>query len=148
MRVGRTSRLAACLLIVAAEVPAPCLCACICCCGSNVKSQLHVVCSSVLASTNWKAQNEHGATQPWLLRTMFKNGFKNPVGALTMAGIFFLPLAVYVHAFEVRLPWLDGTLLHAVSAVLCLGKVLGTWAEFWVMSVYLSHVLDGDLKRE
>mmetsp|Transcript_31939 Transcript_31939/g.44542 ORF Transcript_31939/g.44542 Transcript_31939/m.44542 type:complete len:178 (+) Transcript_31939:76-609(+) len=39
---------------------------------------------------HWKRTNDNA---PWLLQKIFKNGFKNPLGSLTIAGIFGLPLA-------------------------------------------------------
>eukprot|EP00466_Bigelowiella_natans_P010777 jgi/Bigna1/62692/fgenesh1_kg.40_\ len=48
---------------------------------------------------HWKRTNDNA---PWLLRKIFENGFKNPIGCLTIAGLFGLPLAKAGHLVSGR----------------------------------------------
>ena len=54
--------------------------------------------AAMTADVNWKDPSAAlGEAMPWLLQRIFANGFKNPLGATAIGGLFFLPFLVYVH---------------------------------------------------
>ena len=53
--------------------------------------------AAMTADVNWKDPAAPREPTPWLLRRIFANGFKNPLGATAVGGLFFLPFLLYVH---------------------------------------------------
>ena len=89
------------------------------------------------ARAGWKSVTPH---QPWLVRAMFANGFKNVVGGNAIAGLFFFPLLLYVR-LNLHLPDLP----FAVFGVwLALGRLLCACGEAWIIFDHLRTVLGKD----
>lgn len=91
---------------------------------------------SMLEDTHWKARQ--GTQQPWFLRKLFANGFKNPLGATAIAGTFFLPLYLYCDAFDL-VP--EALAVPATLIVLLLARVVAGAAELWLVGSYLHMLL-------
>mmetsp|Transcript_28366 Transcript_28366/g.46145 ORF Transcript_28366/g.46145 Transcript_28366/m.46145 type:complete len:237 (+) Transcript_28366:231-941(+) len=98
---------------------------------------------------HWKRTNDNA---PWLLRKIFENGFKNPIGCLTIAGLFGLPLAKVARIILSNHPSaavpVFSTLLDFLIIVLFAGRALGFWAETWVIGNFLDQVLEEDAKAD
>mmetsp|Transcript_4513 Transcript_4513/g.6756 ORF Transcript_4513/g.6756 Transcript_4513/m.6756 type:complete len:243 (+) Transcript_4513:76-804(+) len=90
---------------------------------------------------HWKTQADNA---PWLLKKIFENGFKNPLGGLAILGIFALPLVKLA-----RLSLTNGSqfalILDIITPILYIGRALAAWAEFWVISSFFDKVLEMDL---
>ena len=102
--------------------------------------------SSLATGVHWKVARSGSPQVPWLLRTMFANGFKNPLGAWVILSIAGLPMAMYV----ATLPWdwIPPLLFLAVAGTLVLGRVLGIMAETYVISQHIHLLLDLDLNDD
>lgn len=111
------------------------------------------------AQINWKTVRDD---MPWLLARIFANGFKNPLGALAVFGLFFYPLA---RAAQLGLPTTSpyqeylayvvpvalagectacaqttrAATAHARIAAIP-GRALCFWAEMWIISCFADKV--------
>eukprot|EP00470_Lotharella_oceanica_P008389 CAMPEP_0170179464 /NCGR_PEP_ID=MMETSP0040_2-20121228/17916_1 /TAXON_ID=641309 /ORGANISM="Lotharella oceanica, Strain CCMP622" /LENGTH=203 /DNA_ID=CAMNT_0010423577 /DNA_START=278 /DNA_END=889 /DNA_ORIENTATION=- len=99
--------------------------------------------TQIAAFDNGKHWKNNNGNAPWLVKEIFRGGFWNPIGALTIAGIFGLPLA--------KLARLTGSIgptfapvLDWLIVLLYIGRAIGARAEIWVIASFLDKVLDGD----
>ena len=102
-----------------------------------LSTQLH----ANISQQHWKAQREN---DPILVRALFANGFKNPIGALSMYGLFSSYLWAYgAHHAQLyeRIPMYE--LLQYTAYI---GRVLSIFVELYMVKSYLSLVIDRDAK--
>jgi len=104
-----------------------------------VSTQLH----AAHAQQHWKAERSN---DPWLVRALYANGFKNPIGALAMYGLFGANLWTYGTFFSE----LYGTIpYYAVFQYLSyFGRALGCCVEVSMIKGYLSLVVEQDSKAK
>ena len=101
-------------------------------------TQLHAAHSQV----HWKSEREK---DPWLVRALYANGFKNPIGAVTMYGLFSANLWTYGEFHPVlydRIP-----LFELFKFTAYFGRALGICVEVWMIKGYISLVLEKDKKK-
>ena len=99
--------------------------------------------SSLATGVHWKHARAESPQVPWLLSTMFANGFKNPLGAWVILSIAGLPMVMYVATLA--WDWIPPELFLPVAALLVLGRALGVMAETYVVSQHIYLLLDLDL---
>ena len=103
--------------------------------------------SAMASNIHWKAAREAGEA-PLLLRLIFANGFKNPLGVVVIGGVSLLPCWMYIHYHFIHAiqPLAElSALFYAVGAVLLVGRVLGLAAESYVISQHVALLLDMDV---
>jgi len=101
-----------------------------------------MLCSQIVAfdeGKHWKTNHQNA---PWIVREIFRGGFWNPIGALTIAGIFGLPLAKLARVC--KLPPLCLLVLDWAILLLYIGRALGARAEIWVITSFFDKVLEAD----
>lgn len=90
----------------------------------------------------WKTDCFAGA--PSYVTAVMRNGFRSPVGAVTMAGLHFLPLWLWL---SFRLPAKTAITRCAVGligAILIVGRMLAGAVEVWVIARYFNAILVRD----
>jgi phosphatidylglycerophosphate synthase len=99
--------------------------------------------ADVLASATWKERAFIGA--PWLCRTLTANGFRTPQGALVIAGLHFLPAALYLRQQE----GVEGRGWTVLISLLAAGRAAAAYVELWVLQRHLRNLLkhDTDARR-
>jgi CDP-diacylglycerol--inositol 3-phosphatidyltransferase len=104
-----------------------------------VATQLH----SAVHGQHWKQSR---ANDPWLVRALFANNFRNPIGMLSMFGLFSSSLWTY-GAYHPELydaiPYFD-----ILRNVAYLGRALSLAVELWMIHNYLSLVIAKDTKDQ
>jgi len=104
-------------------------------------TQLH----ATQSRTHWKTQREN---DPWLLKQIFANNFRGPLGCSVIYGLFFANLFVYGSQH----PELEEKVAERIPiftfckyAAFC-GRALSMLAELWMCKGYLSLVIARDLE--
>lgn len=101
-------------------------------------TQLHAAHSQ----QHWKAER---ANDPWLVRTLYANGFKNPIGIIVVYGLFSANLWTYGEFHPElydNIPYFD-----LFKYVAYFGRALGCCVELWMNKGYLSLVIQQDTKK-
>ena len=103
-----------------------------------LSTQLHAAHSQ----EHWKTERTN---DPWLVRALYANGFKNPIGAVTMYGLFSANLWTYCEFYPVlyqMLPYFE-----FFKFVAYFGRALGFCVELWMIKGYISLVIEKDKKE-
>lgn len=95
--------------------------------------------SSVLSAQHWKA-TPLVRSQPALIRAIFRNGFKNPLGFMAIGGIFCLPVALYAQS-TVSLGWPTAAAAPVLGCLVS-ARALGLAAEAWVIREYAARLCE------
>lgn len=104
-----------------------------------------MLCTQLHANTyqqHWKMQRDN---DPWIVRALFANNFKNPIGMLSMYGLF----SSYLWAFGAQHPQLyqNIPLFNFFQYAAYLGRALSMVVEIWMIQNYVSLVIDKDSKK-
>lgn len=104
-----------------------------------VCTQLH----AGLSGKHWKLQREH---DPWLIRQIFANNFRTPLGCLAIYGLFAANMFAYGanHDAIVR----NVPFFHFWKNVAFCGRGLAMFTELWLCKGYLSFVVSRDLESK
>eukprot|EP00434_Breviolum_minutum_P012895 symbB.v1.2.011363.t1/scaffold741.1/size166877/7 len=96
-------------------------------------------CTHACSSESWKEGCFSEA--PPLIARIMSNGFKTPMGVLTVAGLHFLPLYLWLIRVvsALRFP-----AFYFLGILLCLGRLLGLAAEVWVVKRHVAELLRQD----
>jgi phosphatidylglycerophosphate synthase len=98
-------------------------------------TQLH----ATQSGTHWKATREN---DPWIVRAIFANNFRRPMGIWTIYGLFTAGLFAYMTPhkdhFEM-IPYFNTFKYLAYS-----GRVLSSLVEIWLTLGYLGLVIERD----
>ena len=101
-----------------------------------------MVCTQLHAAQyakHWKSDRD---SDPWLIRKVFENGFKSPLGLWTIYGLFAVPMWVY-GAYQPAL--YDSIPLYRWwMGLAIIGRVLGMTIEIWLCKGFLQVVIDRD----
>ncbi|CAJ1362109.1 unnamed protein product [Effrenium voratum] len=97
---------------------------------------LEMVCFACNHASQGQAWKESFGDAPWLVAAIMANGFKSFWGALTVAGLHFLPLYLWLAP---RTGSCIGLFL-----VLFLGRFLGIVAELWMIKRHVGRLLCQD----
>ena len=101
--------------------------------------------TAVKASMNWKSTIQDGETMPAFLHIMFANGFKNPLGAVTMLGSFYAPVAAYAASFGL-LGWSTAPVWTGLACVMFIGRLFALAAELYLIRRYMLEILHTDVQ--
>ena len=103
-----------------------------------LSTQLHAANSQ----QHWKTEREN---DPWLVRALYANGFKNPIGIVTMYGLFSANLWTYGEFY----PQLKDNIPYfaAFKYVSYFGRALGLCVELWMIKGYLSLLIERDTQK-
>lgn len=104
-----------------------------------LSTQLHAAHSQ----QHWK---EERCNDPWLVRALYANGFKNPIGAVSMYGLFSASLwtfGMFHSELYDNIPYYS-----AFQYLAYFGRALGCCVELWMIKGYLSLVLENDGKAK
>ncbi|CAE8632991.1 unnamed protein product, partial [Polarella glacialis] len=104
-----------------------------------VLEMLVLVCTHTEGGGAWKTGCFVDA--PKLVAAVMSNGFRSPLGALTVAGLHFLPLWLWSVS---RLPTGHPLASWWLGAAMVTGRSLGFVVEVWIVSRHAGHVLDRD----
>ncbi|XP_005157664.1 uncharacterized protein si:ch1073-145m9.1 [Danio rerio] len=98
------------------------------------------VCNHNARGAQWK--NSFSESPVWVQAVM-ANGFKTPLGILTVAGLHVLPVWLYVFQHEVLSQALCAPNWLQIVGILVLaaGRVLGFAVEMWCISTHLKCLL-------
>jgi CDP-diacylglycerol--inositol 3-phosphatidyltransferase len=106
-----------------------------------VCTQLH----ATQSGTHWKTQRKN---DPWLLKQVFANNFRGPLGCLVIYGLFSANIFVY----GIQHPELEEKVAGLLPfftfwkyAAFC-GRALSMLLELWMCKGYLSLVISRDLE--
>lgn len=104
-------------------------------------TQLH----ATQSGTHWKTQREN---DPWLLKQVFANNFRRPLGCLVVYGLFAANLFIYISQH----PELEEKAVKIIPiftfwkyAAFC-GRAISMLIELWMCKGYLSLVISRDLE--
>mmetsp|Transcript_146460 Transcript_146460/g.469884 ORF Transcript_146460/g.469884 Transcript_146460/m.469884 type:complete len:217 (-) Transcript_146460:93-743(-) len=97
-------------------------------------------CTHAEGSVAWKTGCF--AKAPASIAAVMRNGFKTPLGALTIAGLHFLPLWLWLSPRLSRGHFVASPVL---GATLVIGRLLAVSAELWVVFRHLGAVLERDV---
>ncbi|CAB9497073.1 diacylglycerol--inositol 3-phosphatidyltransferase [Seminavis robusta] len=93
---------------------------------------------------HWKESREH---DPWLVRALFANNFRNPIGILSIYGLFTANLFSYGyhHPAELRdtVPF-----FYAFFYLAYVGRALSLVVELWMIRNYLVLVVAKDTQQQ
>jgi len=97
-----------------------------------LSTQLHATHSE----QHWKSEREH---DPWLVRALFANNFRNPIGIVVIYGLFSSSLWAYgSHHPQIY----DNIPLFDICKYLAYcGRALGLAVELWMIKGYLALVI-------
>ena len=103
-----------------------------------LSTQLHAAHSE----KHWKSEREN---DPWFVRKLFSNNFRNPIGILSIYGLFSSGLwtfgSLHTELYDV-IPLFD-----IFKNLAYIGRVLSLAVELWMIKGYLSLVIQKDSKR-
>jgi len=103
-----------------------------------LSTQLH----ATQSGSHWKSSQEK---DPWIVRAVFANNFRGPLGIWTIYGLFscglFLYLVPHREHFEM-IPFFDALKYLAYS-----GRMISAYVEIWLTLGYLRLVIDRDTKK-
>jgi CDP-diacylglycerol--inositol 3-phosphatidyltransferase len=102
-----------------------------------VSTQLH----ATQSGTHWKASREK---DPWLIKKIFADNFRTPIGTLCIYGLFFSALFAYGSQHEElveMIPFFNVWKYLAYS-----GRLLSMCVEGWLVMGYLGLVIERDEK--
>ena len=100
-----------------------------------VSTQLH----AAIHGQHWKQSR---ANDPWLVRALFANNFRNPIGMLSMYGLFSANLWTY-GSYHPEL-YNNIPYFGVFRSVAYLGRALSLLVELWLIQNYLSIVIAKD----
>eukprot|EP00525_Craspedostauros_australis_P004837 CAMPEP_0198125012 /NCGR_PEP_ID=MMETSP1442-20131203/41546_1 /TAXON_ID= /ORGANISM="Craspedostauros australis, Strain CCMP3328" /LENGTH=211 /DNA_ID=CAMNT_0043784539 /DNA_START=15 /DNA_END=653 /DNA_ORIENTATION=- len=103
-------------------------------------TQLH----AAQAGVHWKQQRDN---DPWLIKAVFANGFKNPLGILVFYGLFCSGVFAYGEQkgtmFDDIIPFLPYWRYAAH-----IGRGISVMVELWLCKGYLSMVIEKDTRSD
>jgi hypothetical protein len=91
-----------------------------------------------LTSVHWKSQE-----LPHVLKRLFANGFKNPLGALAIGGTFYFPAAIYALVYGARVP-----LIQPLCVLLGVGRAVALASELYFGLSYLARLVELDVSKQ
>jgi CDP-diacylglycerol--inositol 3-phosphatidyltransferase len=94
------------------------------------------------AQKHWKQQREN---DPWIVRALFANNFQNPIGILSMYGLF----SSYLWALAAQHPDLYQAipLFAFFQYTAYLGRAVSLVVECWMIHSYLKMVIEKDSRK-
>ncbi|CAF0734783.1 unnamed protein product [Brachionus calyciflorus] len=97
--------------------------------------------------SRWK---ETFSQAPFLVRNVFKNNFKTPLGLTTIsAGLQGLPVWLYIYInFNTQVTGYIATLFHGILVYCAFGRLICLLVELWVIFKNLEFLIDDDLKEK
>ena len=102
-----------------------------------------MVCTQLHATQSEKHWKEARENDPWLIRAIFANGFKTPLGFLCLHGLFVSGECIYVRCFpEFYAMFPFGPAIETAAYV---GRAITLIAEIWLCKGYLSLVCERDV---
>lgn len=104
-------------------------------------TQLHA--NSGSSQQHWKLQRDN---DPWIVRALFANNFKNPLGILSMYGLF----SSYLFAFGAEHSQIHNAvpLFEFFQYTAYLGRALSLVVECWMIKNYASLVIEKDTNSQ
>ena len=98
---------------------------------------------------HWKkleSSQSDDSPPPWLIRAIFVNNFRNPLGAWCIFGLFGSPFLAYVNVGSATLrQWIPQfSILKYLAYV---GRGISALAELWFCKTYLGTVVAADMKE-
>lgn len=102
------------------------------------------VCAHEPFGRNWKSIS---CDHPEVVRVIFSNGFKNPLGALAITGLFTLPLLVYLEEFVIdndNHETITRWMLSVVKPLLLFGRALSALCEFSIIRLHVVRLVRSD----
>eukprot|EP00927_Polykrikos_kofoidii_P009559 TRINITY_DN13993_c1_g5_i1.p1 TRINITY_DN13993_c1_g5~~TRINITY_DN13993_c1_g5_i1.p1 ORF type:complete len:257 (+),score=42.65 TRINITY_DN13993_c1_g5_i1:150-920(+) len=119
------------------------------------------LCTHAEGSGAWKT--ECFANAPGFVSAVMKNGFRTPLGALTVAGLHFLPLWLWLAqplwdqgggaAKGIAVSFVGGVFIRhrlpmqILGAALLLGRCVAASVEVWVVSRHFGAILQRDVRQ-
>eukprot|EP00271_Cylindrocystis_brebissonii_P010268 TRINITY_DN26408_c0_g1_i1.p1 TRINITY_DN26408_c0_g1~~TRINITY_DN26408_c0_g1_i1.p1 ORF type:complete len:377 (+),score=16.98 TRINITY_DN26408_c0_g1_i1:42-1172(+) len=97
------------------------------------------VCTHAQGGAAWK-EGCFTRAPPWVA-TVMANNFRNPLGALVIGGLHFLPLWIWL---RVRVPNFFMS-LGVIGALLAFGRAYCLGVELWMLSRHLGSLLEEDV---
>lgn len=89
---------------------------------------------------DWKTMFEE---TPWIVRKVMQNGFRSPLGALTIAGVHALPALLYAHTTGLMVQYMVPVLVQQGAIVLLVtGRLLCLCVEVYCILGYVRHLID------
>jgi CDP-diacylglycerol--inositol 3-phosphatidyltransferase len=102
-------------------------------------TQLH----ATQSGGHWKEQREN---DPWLLRTVFQNNFRNPLGTLVIYGLFAANLCVYGSQHAIIYQNFPFFVYFKYAAFL--GRGISGFVELYMCKGYISMIIERDIKEK
>jgi len=98
-----------------------------------------MIATQLSADVHWKEERHE---DPWLIRTCFRNNFRNPLGIIVMYGLFSAGMWTYGAQYQV---FHDSIPLFEMWRYLSyVGRALALCIELWFCRRYLSTVIEQD----
>ncbi len=94
------------------------------------------------AGAAWKSVGF--AAAPASVAWLMQRGFRTPQGAVLVAGLHFLPLALFLHHSGAAAAVQHTPAWRALLALLVLGRALALCAEVWVLAAHTGMMLRAD----
>jgi len=111
------------------------------------------VSSQAMQTSHWKKEMETGQP-PAIVRSVFKNGFRNPAGFFAVYGLFVAPLGSYVwhSARQGGSTWANEMLPERIVVILiCLsyvGRGLSAFVELWMCRNFFRVVISDEADKK